>query len=314
MNHLDYNGFFTGRTVLVTGGAGFIGSHLTQHLASLNCHVRVLDDLSSGYISNLNGIDATLIEGSILDEDALSHAIENCSIVFHEAALVSVPQSVEDPEFCDLVNVSGTKNVIEAAKQAGSERIIFASSAACYGSNPTLPSTETDTLSSESPYAMSKRAGELLLEHLTEIDSVSLRYFNVFGPRQDASSQYAAVVSAFSDAIQQDRIPVMYGDGNQTRDFTHVSNIVHANLLAASYEHRLHGSVFNVGTGNAMSIIRLLQLMQGNDEVNVEFKPVRQSDVQHSCANIDAIKHVLGYHPIVGTSTVIGGLVNPKQV
>jgi len=314
MNHIDYNGFFTGRTILVTGGAGFIGSHLTQHLASLNCQVRVLDDLSSGYISNLNGIDATLIEGSILDEDALSHAIENCSIVFHEAALVSVPLSVEDPEFCDLVNVTGTKNVIEAAKRVGSERIIFASSAACYGSNPTLPSTETDALSTESPYAMSKRAGELLIEHLTEIDSVSLRYFNVFGPRQDASSQYAAVVSAFTDAIQQDRTPVIYGDGNQTRDFTHVSNIVHANLLAASYEHRLHGSVFNVGTGNAMSIIRLLQLMQGNDEVNVEFKPVRQSDVQHSCANIDAIKHVLGYHPIVGTSTVIGGLVNPKQV
>ena len=314
MNHLDYNGFFAGRTVLVTGGAGFIGSHLTQHLASINCQVRVLDDLSSGYISNLNGIDATLIEGSILDEDALSHAIENCSIVFHEAALVSVPLSVEDPALCDEVNVTGSKNVIDAAKRVGMERIIFASSAACYGSNPVLPSSENDLLSTESPYALSKRAGELLMEHATEVDTVSLRYFNVFGPRQDATSQYAAVISAFDDALKKGNTPVIFGDGSQTRDFIYVSNIVHANLLAASYEHRLHGSVFNVGTGNAMSIMQLLQLMQGNDEVNAEFKPVRQSDVQHSCANIDAIKHVLGYHPIVGTSTAIEGLVNPKQV
>lgn len=313
MNHLDYNGFFTGRTVLVTGGAGFIGSHLTQHLASLNCRVRVLDDLSSGYISNLDGIDATLIEGSILDEDVLSHAIENCSVVFHEAALVSVPMSVEDPEFCDLVNVTGTKNVIEAAIKVSSERIVFASSAACYGSNPTLPSTETDKLSTESPYATSKRAGELLMEHLTEIDSVSLRYFNVFGPRQDASSQYAAVVSAFTDAIGQNRTPVIFGDGKQTRDFTHVSNVVHANLLAASYQGRLQGSIFNVGTGYAMSILELLQHMQDNNEVDVVFKPTRQGDVQHSCANIDSITRVLGYRPITETSGAIAALVSPRQ-
>ncbi len=312
MNHLDYNGFFAGRTVLVTGGAGFIGSHLTQHLATLNCHVRVLDDLSSGYRSNLDGIDVSLIEGSILDEDALARAIEHCSIVFHEAAMVSIPLSVEDPAGCDLVNVTGTKNVIEAAQRAGSERIVFASSAACYGSNPTLPSSETDTVSLESPYASSKRAGELLMDQATKVDTVSLRYFNVFGPRQDATSQYAAAVSAFADAIKQGRTPVIFGDGKQTRDFTHVSNVVHANLLAASHKQPLRGSVFNVGTGAAMSVLEMLQCIRGDNEGEVEFKPIRQNDVQHSCASIDEIEKVLGYHPIVQTPDALGSGFSPK--
>jgi UDP-glucose 4-epimerase len=313
MNHRDYNGFFSGRTVLVTGGAGFIGSHLTQHLAGLNCRVRVLDDLSSGYKSNLEGIDAILIEGSILDESTLDRAMKDCSIVFHEAAMVSVPMSIEDPQFCNLVNVTGTKNVVESATNAGCGRIVFASSAACYGSNPTLPSSEGDQLSAESPYAQSKIAGEHLMEGATGIDTVSLRYFNVFGDRQDPTSQYAAVVSAFSDAIGQHQTPVIFGDGSQTRDFTHVSNVVHANLLAAAHDKPMRGCVFNVGTGNTVSVLKLLQLMQHEDEPDVHFHPTRQGDVQHSCANIDSIQKELGYHPIVETADAIMSLLNPRQ-
>ena len=313
MDHRDYNGFFAGRTVLVTGGAGFIGSHLTQHLAELNCQVRVLDDFSSGYKTNLDTIEATVVEGSILDRAALDRSMEDCSIIFHGAAMVSVPLSVEDPEFCDLVNVTGTKNVIDAAIRAGSERIVFASSAACYGSNPTLPSSETDPLSAESPYARSKREGEQLMESASGIDTVSLRYFNIFGTRQDPTSQYAAVVTAFTDAIGQQRTPVIYGDGSQTRDFTHVSNVVHANLLAAAHDELLHGSVFNVGTGSATSVLQLLQLLQDRAEPEFLLQPTRQGDVQHSCANITSIQQVLGYHPIVETADAIVSLLNPRQ-
>jgi UDP-glucose 4-epimerase len=313
MNQLDYNGYFDGRTVLVTGGAGFIGSHLTQHLATLNCDVRVLDDLSSGYISNLDGVDFTFIEGSIIDEDTLDQAIEHCSVVFHEAAMVSVPLSVEDPERCDLVNIKGTTNVIDAAIRAGSDRIVFASSAACYGSNPTLPSSESDPLSAESPYAMSKIAGEQLMANSQEVDTVSLRYFNVFGKRQDPSSQYAAVVSAFIDAIQHHRTPVIFGVGNQTRDFTHVSNIVHANLLAASCENPLAGCVFNVGTGSATSVLQLLQLLQDQEDPEVHFQAIRQGDVQDSCASIKSIQEKLGYNPIIETEFALKSLINPRQ-
>ena len=313
MEHRDYNGFFAGRTVLVTGGAGFIGSHLTQHLAGLNCHVRVLDDFSSGYKTNLDTIEATVVEGSILDQDALDRSIEDCSIVFHEAAMVSVPLSVEEPEFCDLVNVKGTNNVIEAAIRAGSERIVFASSAACYGSNPTLPSSETDPLSNESPYAQSKRDGEQLMVNANGIDTVSLRYFNVFGDRQDSTSQYAAVVSAFTDAVWHNRTPVIFGDGSQTRDFTHVSNVIHANLLAAAHDKPLCGSIFNVGTGSTTSVLQLLQLLQNQDEPEVQFQPTRQGDVHHSCANIESIQQVLGYRPIVETWCAIASLVSPKR-
>lgn len=311
MNHLDYNGYFSGRTVLVTGGAGFVGSHLTQHLATLNCQVRVLDDLSSGYISNLEGIDTTFIEGSILDKDIISRAANRCSIIFHQAAMVSVPRSIENPEICNQINLAGTKNIIEAAIAAGIDRVIFASSAACYGNSPLLPSSETDKIAPESPYAKSKARGELLMKHTNEIDTVSLRYFNIFGSRQDHTSQYAAVVSSFADAIQHHQTPVIFGDGNQTRDFTHVSNVVHANLLAASSEKTLGGGVFNVGTGRATSILQLLRLMQGNDDIKVDFKPSRKGDVQHSCANIESISKELGYQPIVETATALKELVSP---
>ena len=301
---------------MVTGGAGFIGSHLTQHLDQLGCDVRVLDDFSSGFASNLDGIDATCIEGSILDQDLLLRSMRGCSIVFHEAAMISVPQSFIDPQRCFEMNSVGTTNVLNAGIEVGCSRIVYASSAACYGSTPTLPSTETDSLSPESPYAKSKVEGEQVLElhaQSGQIDGVSLRYFNVFGTRQDPKTQYAAVVSAFADAIHHDKVPVMYGDGSQTRDFTPVANIVHANLLAASHPQPLKGAVFNVGTGAATSLLDLLRMMTGASNPVIDFQPPREGDVQHSCANISSVMQVLGYKPIVSTVEGIDLLINPKR-
>lgn len=313
MVYCNYNGYFEDRTVLVTGGAGFIGSHLTQHLAALNCRVRVLDDFSSGNKTNLEGIDASVIEGSILDIHALSHAIGECCIVFHLGAQVSVPQSFVEPEKCFEINVQGTANVIEQAAQKGCSRVVFASSAACYGVNPSIPSSETDDVHAESPYARSKLDGERLVASAVGVDGVSLRYFNVFGPRQNPNSQYAAVVTAFSKAIRQGTAPTIFGDGKQTRDFTHVDNIVHANLLAASHPKELCGSVYNVGTGKQMSLLDLLSIMSQNREPEAVFLDTRKGDVLHSCADISAISGAIGYKPVANTIDKLVELVNPKQ-
>jgi len=212
-----YDNFFEGKAVLVTGGAGFIGSHLTQHLALLGAQVRVLDNLSTGYRKNLDGIAVSLFEGSILDASVLHKAISGCSLVFHEAAFVSVPESFDDADSCFATNIKGTSNVMKAAERANCDRVMFASSAACYGSSPELPSSETDTVSAESPYAQSKVMGEQLMKD-AQVDAVSLRYFNVFGERQDPASQYAAVVSSFARTIQDGGTPTIYGNGSQTRD------------------------------------------------------------------------------------------------
>jgi len=314
MNFGEYNGFFEGQTVLVTGGAGFIGSHLTRHLEQLGCGVRLLDDFSSGHRHNLQGCHAVCFEGSILDLDVLSKAMEGCTIVFHEAAMVSVPLSIKDPKECHEINNVGTSLVIQEAIAAGCSRIVFASSAACYGSKPTLPSAETDEPSLESPYAQSKFDCEQLLQaHAKEIDAVSLRYFNIFGERQDPRSQYAAVVSAFADAIEQGCLPTIFGDGTQTRDFTHVGNVVHANLLAASHHEPLSGDVFNVGTGIATSLLDLLRMMTKMEHPEVDFQPTRLGDVQHSCADITAIQHKLGYTPVMRTADGIRKLINPTR-
>lgn len=304
---LNYDNFFERRSVLITGGAGFIGSHLTQHLARLGADVHVLDNLSTGYRKNIDGIDVSLIEGSILEASALEEAINGCSIVFHEAAFVSVPESFEDADSCFATNIKGTSNVLKAAKRARCDRVVFASSAACYGSSPQLPSSETDTVSAESPYAQSKVMGEQLMKD-AQLDAVSLRYFNVFGERQDPTSQYAAVVSSFAHTIQAGKRPVIFGDGTQTRDFTPVENIVHANLLAASHPKPLHGEIFNVGTGVSTSLIELVRAMSGSDRVTFETK--RTGDVQDSRADITKISDQLGYETVVQTSDMLRTLVN----
>jgi nucleoside-diphosphate-sugar epimerase len=312
MDSKRYDNFFDGRIVLVTGGAGFIGSHLTQHLAGLGATVRVLDDFSSGIRTNLDGIELSLIEGSILDTAAVDEAIQGCSHVFHEAAFVSVPKSFEQPDACFEINIKGTSNILNAAKKAKCSRVVFASSAANYGSSPNLPSKESDIISAESPYAQSKVMGEQLLSD-ANIDTASLRYFNVFGDRQDPTSQYAAVVSTFIEAIQNNTVPIIFGDGTQSRDFTHIENIVHANLLAASHPIPLRGEVFNVGTGSMLSLLELLQAITGHKDVTVDFQPKRNGDVFASCANIEKITDLLGYSPISDTATALRNLLNPKQ-
>lgn len=302
-----YDNFFEGKAVLVTGGAGFIGSHLTQHLVRLGAQVRVLDNLSTGYRKNLDGIAVSLFEGSILDASVLHKAISGCSLVFHEAAFVSVPESFDDADSCFATNIKGTSNVMKAAERANCDRVMFASSAACYGSSPELPSSETDTVSAESPYAQSKVMGEQLMKD-AQVDAVSLRYFNVFGERQDPTSQYAAVVSSFARTIQDGGTPTIYGDGSQTRDFTPVENIVHANLLAASHPNPLRGEVFNVGTGSSTSLRELVRGMAGNEEVT--FEPARTGDVQDSRADIAKITGALSYETVVQTSDALRALVN----
>ncbi|MFT4593734.1 MAG: UDP-glucose 4-epimerase [Phycisphaerales bacterium] len=302
-----YDNFFEGKAVLITGGAGFIGSHLTQHLTLLGAQVRVLDNLSTGYRKNLDGIAVSLFEGSILDASALHEAINGCSLVFHEAAFVSVPESFDNADSCFATNIKGTSNVMKAAERANCDRVMFASSAACYGSSPELPSSETDTVSAESPYAQSKVMGEQLMKD-AQVDAVSLRYFNVFGERQDPDSQYAAVVSSFARTIQDGGTPTIYGNGSQTRDFTPVENIVHANLLAASHPNPLRGDVFNVGTGSSTSLLELVRGMAGNEEVT--FEPARTGDVQDSRADIEKITAALSYETVVQTSDALRALVN----
>lgn len=297
-----------GRRMLVTGGAGFIGSHLCRALASLDCPVVVLDDLSSGHASNLDAPElsgrVTFIRASILDADALAQAVRGCDAVFHQAAMVSVPQSVSDPEGCARTNIVGTQMVLSAAAKASCRRVLLAASAAAYGNTPSLPSKETDSPDCWSPYAASKVAGELLLQsaaRTSALSTVSLRYFNIFGARQDPKSPYAAVISAFADALITGRTPRIMGDGEQTRDFTPVENVVLANLLAAASPRPLAGEVINIGCGGRIRLLDVLAAMGRTlgVKVNPEFLPPRAGDVRHSSADISRAREILGYAPVV---------------
>jgi UDP-glucose 4-epimerase len=306
----DYGGVFSGVPVLITGGAGFIGSHLAHTLVGLGARVRVLDDLSGGYRENLpSGVE--LFAASVMDDAALRGGMRGCAYVFHQAAMVSVPQSVAEPEKCMMVNVVGTERVLAAAKDLGVKRVMFAASAAAYGNNPQLPSKETDLPDSWSPYAASKIAGELLLQTFSRcygLSTCSLRYFNIFGPRQDPKSPYAAVISAFADALMAGRMPRVNGDGEQTRDFVPVANVVHANLLAASCQRNLQGDVINIGTGGRISLLKLLEEMGKALKIDVKptFGEARAGDVRHSSPDISRAKEVLGYEPVMSFAEGIG--------
>jgi UDP-glucose 4-epimerase len=304
----NYGNVFQGARVLITGGAGFIGSHLARRLAALGAHVRVLDDLSGGHARNLEGEPTPgtieLHQASILDPADLARAVAGCRFVFHQAAMVSVPQSVEQPARCMEVNVVGTERVLAAARQAGVQRVMFAASAAAYGNAPSLPSKETDLPDCWSPYAVSKVTGEMLLQTYSRcyaLSTISLRYFNIFGPRQDPKSPYAAVISAFADALIAGRTPRVLGDGEQTRDFTPIENVVHANLLAASSEKPLMGEVVNIGCGGRIRLLDVLSTMGRVLGVCVapEFGPPRAGDVRHSSADIGRAKALLGYEPVM---------------
>jgi nucleoside-diphosphate-sugar epimerase len=296
---------FRGTRALVTGGAGFIGSHLVEALSQLGATAVVLDDLSGGSRENIapfGGVE--FVEGSILDKDVLARSARGCRYVFHLAALGSVPRSVEQPRLYNAVNTEGTLNVLEAAREARAARVMFSASSSAYGENP-VPWVETMPVLPRSPYAATKAAGEALLRAWSAsygLDTVSLRYFNIFGPRQNANSAYAAVIAAFAKALLAGKNPVIYGDGEQSRDFTFVHNAVHANLLAARRKEPIGGEVVNVGCGEQISVNQLARLMgellkaAGRRPV---YEPERAGDIKHSFADLERCRATLGYRPIV---------------
>jgi UDP-glucose 4-epimerase len=295
---------FSGTRVLVTGGAGFIGSHLCEALATLGAEITALDDLTGGTPANLDGFPrVTLLQGSILDRDLLARATAGCRYVFHQAALGSVPASVERPRTYHEVNATGTLNVLEAARAANVARVMFAASSSAYGENP-VPWVETMPALPVSPYAATKVAGEALLRAFSGsygLDTVSLRYFNIFGPRQNANSAYAAVIAAFAKALLAGQRPVIYGDGQQSRDFTFVHNAVHANLVAARASARLKGEVINVGCGHAVTVNQLAKVMSdalARPDLSPVHHPERAGDLKHSYADLARARALLGYAPI----------------
>jgi len=290
-------------TTLITGGCGFIGSHIAEALRADGIPVRVFDNLSSGKLANLKGFDGGIevIQGDVRDPEALRQAMQGVDQVFHEAALVSVAVSVEQPEENDAINIRGTLNVLQAARAAGVKRLVFATSAAVYGNNPDLPKRETMLPEPESPYALAKLAGEYYLRlysRLYGVETVALRYFNVFGPRQDGKSMYSGVISRFMDDIRQGRAPTIFGDGGQTRDFVFVKDIVQANLLAMRTPG-VSGEVFNVATGKQVSLLQLWDRLKHITGSSLEprFLDPRSGDIRHSLADIDQIRKRLGYQP-----------------
>ena len=299
---MSYAKHFRDAVVLITGGAGFIGSHLAQRLLELGAVVRVIDDLSGGRRDNLSSGVAFLHE-SILNKNALDEMMRGCRYVFHQAAMVSVPESVDDPQRCAEVNIAGTSMVLNAARQAAVQRLMFAASAAAYGGKPELPSSEDHPTDCWSPYAASKVSSETLLQAFARcypISTVSLRYFNIFGPRQNPDSPYAAAISAFMKAIRAGKQPTIYGDGKQTRDFTYIDNVVHANLLAASCQREFRGEVINIGTGHRISLLDVLDQMSRVLGVHIvpTFAPPRAGDVRDSVADIERALQLLDYQPI----------------
>lgn len=302
---------YRGRTVCVTGGAGFIGGHLTERLLDCGASVQIIDDLSNSDA----GLVAALVErypgrarfvyGSILDPGALAEAVEHCSIVFHLAAMGSVPASIEDPARCAAVNGTGTVRVAEAARAAGVERWVFSASASAYGGADDEQARREDEVPvALSPYAASKLAGEQIVRAWASsmgLDGVSLRYFNIFGSRQAADSAYAAVVAAFYKALGESKPPTIYGDGKQTRDFTHVDNAVWANLLAGAHTKPLKGATVNIGCGAGVSLLELLDRIAascGLEKPEPVFEAARGGDIRHSRADIALAKQLIGYEPV----------------
>ena len=289
--------------VLVTGGAGFIGSHLVDELVDMGCRVAVLDDLSTGHRRNivhlLDRID--FVHGDIRDADLLSRMTAGCEVVFHQAAVVSVSQSVQDPpRSCD-VNDLGTVRVLDAARRAGVRRVVMASSSAVYGDDPRLPKTEAMPPLPMSPYAVQKLAGEhyaSVFGSLYGLETVCLLYFNVFGPRQDPSSPYSGVISIFMTRAAAGEPPTIYGDGGQTRDFVYVSDVVRANLLAASRTEAI-GQVYNVGSGSSIRIGELWEAVGALAGVRLDplFAAPRPGDIRDSVADIGKICRALDFGP-----------------
>jgi nucleoside-diphosphate-sugar epimerase len=293
--------------VLVTGGGGFIGSHLVDRLLVDGHDVVALDSFSTGRRENLaHARDVELIEGDVQSFERVHKATRGCEVVLHQAALPSVPRSIQDPLMTNAVNVTGTLNVLLAARDNGVRRVVHASSSSVYGGGDRLPKIETMRPAPISPYAVSKLAGEgycLASSAIYGVEGVVLRYFNVFGPRQDPSSQYAAVIPRFISAALARRRPLVFGDGSQSRDFTYVDNVVEANMLAIDAP-AAPGHVLNVACGARITLNDLLQALAGivGDPIEADYQPFRAGEVRHSQADISHAAEVLGYRPIVSFS------------
>ncbi|GIV76569.1 MAG: GDP-mannose 4,6-dehydratase [Litorilinea sp.] len=290
---------------LVTGGAGFIGSHLVAALLAQGHQVRVLDNFSTGRRTNLAPYldQIQLVEGDIRSYHVVAAAMANVDYVLHQAALPSVPRSVRDPITTNEVNVMGTLHVLHAAREAGVRRVVLASSSSVYGANPELPKQEAMCPQPRSPYAVSKLAAEQhgqLFWQLYGLETVALRYFNVFGPRQDPSSQYAAVIPRFIQALLRGEPLTVHGDGTQSRDFSFVENVVQANLLAATAPDAA-GRVFNIACGQRHSLCQLIDHLAAiaGRTPRIDYTPPRPGDVPHSQADISAARRYLGYEPTV---------------
>jgi nucleoside-diphosphate-sugar epimerase len=288
---------------LVTGGAGFIGSNLVDALLEQGTHVKVLDNLSTGRIENLDHVmdDIEFIEGDIRDLATLEKLVQGCDVVFHQAAVVSVPLTVEDPIFSAQVNDIGTLNVLEAAKKANVKRVVLASSCAVYGDDPALPKTEGMPIKPQTPYAIQKYTNELnagIYASLYNLETVCLRYFNVFGPRQDPSSPYSGVISIFMNKALNKEKPVIYGDGTQFRDFVFVKDVVNANLLAATAKTP-ENQVLNIGTGHSITVNDLWSSISTLAECSIEpqYELPRAGDIFGSLADVTRAKELLGYEP-----------------
>jgi UDP-glucose 4-epimerase len=306
--------------MVVTGGAGFIGSNLAEHLLSMGFSVTVIDNLSTGREQNLSGWSEKagklfqFLRADINDTDQLQQAFTGVSYVFHLAAIPSVARSIEDPALTQLANINGTLSVLTAAREAGVKRVIAASSSSIYGDEPNLPKKEERVGRCLSPYALSKFVTEeycRLFWELYRFEAVALRYFNVFGPRQDPNSHYAAVIPRFSTRMLAGLPPIVYGDGEQTRDFTFVSNVVDANWKAATSPN-VAGQAFNIGCGLRTSLNQLIGIL--NKILGTQIKPIyesaRQGDVRDSLADIGKARTMLGYFPVVSLEAGLERVVN----
>jgi UDP-N-acetylglucosamine 4-epimerase len=299
------------KAVLVTGGAGFIGSNIVEYLLKNNVKfVRILDNLSTGNKNNIQPFldkysNIEFMYGDISNLDVCKKAVKNIDVICHQAALGSVPRSVDDPLMSHISNVNGFLNILISAKENGIKRIVYASSSSVYGDDPNLPKIEEKTGEVLSPYATTKAIDEIYANVFTKcygMECIGLRYFNIFGPRQDPNGEYAAVIPKFISLIKQNKSPIINGDGSFSRDFTYVDNAVQANCLALFTEIKeCFGTAFNIGAGGQTSVLKLFTVIRDELNSNVEpiFSTTRKGDVPHSNANINKAKNLLGYEPLV---------------
>jgi nucleoside-diphosphate-sugar epimerase len=306
-------------TYLVTGGAGFIGSNIVDELVRRGKRVRVLDNLSTGRMENLrDALDRIeMVEGDVRDPEAVERAVRGCDFVLHQAALASVPRSIADPVSNNQVNAQGTLNVLVAAQRQRVKRVVYASSSSVYGDSEELPKVETMTPNPKSPYAVAKLAAEhycRVFADLHGMTTVSLRYFNVFGPRQDPTSQYSAVIPIFVRCLLRGEAPTIFGDGEQSRDLTFISNVVEANLLACD-ANVSGGRVYNIACGGRYTINHVFEALEKriHSGVRPRYEAARAGDVKHSMADIARIRRDLGYEPRVGFEEGIDATVRWYQ-